>query len=336
MIVAGPAESRSSTGTGGLVRIGIGKTAYAVGVALCLGVLAACGHSGSAGAPPTSLPPATSQPTSSSPSTPTGAAYDDAQTVQAVLLAARNDLPLITAFDYQHLNADMAQGLAVTTGTFHKLYETTMRKTVFPRATKLHAVQTTTVSNVGLVGLGTTQAEVLAFGVEKVTDSTSSTPQVNALTASVVMTKVGSTWAVSDVHNNSADAIAAPGTQELKNAISVGQSEASALLTYHRKTFDADLARAEAGASGPLLADVKGQATKLREQMTSGHFDLKPQVHAAAIESVQPREVVLLVAVDTYQVPDHGKETLQLRERLEVDVVEAGTTWYVDTVSPVT
>lgn len=319
------------------MRIRKGTVGLALGLSMSVGLLAACSHSGSSGTQPTSLTPSTStEAISSSSAAPTGAAYEDSTTVQAVLLAARNDIPLVTAFDYQHLNADLTQGLAVTTGTFRKLYETTMRQTWFPRATKQHIVQTTTISNVGLVGLSATQAEVLAFGDEKATDSSSTTPQTNALTVSVLLTKVGSAWLISDVHNNSADPIAAPGTQELKNAVAAGQSETSALLSYHRKTFDADLARAQAGASGPLLADVKGQATKLRTQMTSGHFDLKAVMHAAAIESVAPREVVLLVAVDTYQVPDHGKETLQLHERLEVDVVEAGSTWYVDNVSPVT
>lgn len=320
------------------MRIGIGNAMRCgIGLALCAGLLAACTSSSTGATAPTragtSATPADS-PTSPS-ADPSGAAYDDPTAVQAVLAAARADFPLLTSYDYRHLTGDLGQGLAVTTGSFSSLYESTMRKTIFAQAAKLHVVQTTTVTNVGLVGLGATQAEALVFADEKVTDTSSKTPQLNGLATSVVLTKDGSAWKVSALRNNSADPPDAPGTTLLKQSVTVGEGEAAALLIYRRHSFAQDLATAEAGASGNLLTQVKSQAAKLQTQLITGHFDLTAEMHATAIESVTPRQVVLLVAADGYKVPDKGARTLQSRQRLEVDVVSDGQRWHVDNVTPV-
>lgn len=308
----------------------IGRTAAAVVCALlCAG---ACSRSPVGETLPTHTTPATSVPSSPHPA---GAAYDDPATVATVLAAARADLPIVTGYDYRHLDEDTAKGLAVSTGSFSAQYEAAMRDTVASLAVSSRTVQSTQVAEAGLVWLTSGKAEVLIFGQQTVTNKSTTSPRLDVLTAGVELTLTGGMWKVSSVRVGSSDQADPPGTKALKAAVAAGDAQATAMLTYRRHSFAQDAARAEAGATGTLLDSIRRDAATLRAQMQQGGFDLRGEIAGAGTVSVSPDHIVLLVAALGYKDPDSGAETLQTRTRFQVDLVDVGGTWRADDVKSV-
>lgn len=299
----------------------------AVYAVLCAGALGACSSGQGAAAPTIHT---SSSKVASSPARTAGAAYDDPATVAAVLAAARADVPVVTGYDYRHIDEDIARGLEVTTGRFSTQYESAMRDTVASLAVSSRTVQTTQVATAGLVWLTGGKAEVLVFGQQAITNKATTSPRLDQLTIGVEMTSKGGTWKVSDVIEGGADQPDPPGTQPLKAAVAAGVAQVTSMLTYGRSTFARDTARAEAGAVGAVLTDLRKNSPTLRTQMMQGGFDLRGEIGSAATVSVSADHVVLLVAAAGYRVPDHGSQTLQTRARFQVDLVDVGGTWRTD------
>lgn len=112
-------------------------------------------------------------------------------------------------------------------------------------------------------------------------------------------------------------------------AVDAASKQVINLLTYSRKSFDADYARTSAGATGALLKDLSVASNKssLLQQMTSGKFDLQGQVTAAAFEESSGANYAVLVSAQGYKVPDTGSKTLASTARFEVTMTQVKGKW---------
>jgi Mce-associated membrane protein len=129
-----------------------------------------------------------------------------------------------------------------------------------------------------------------------------------------------------DDHKDSSDASAFNSTEQA--AVSAATTQTINMLTYSRKSFDADFARALAGASGQLKSDLQKDKANTLKQLTTNKFDIKAQITDTALESGSASKgyLVLLVA-NGYRVDDAGTSSAAIPKRIELTMVKVGGKW---------
>lgn len=112
-------------------------------------------------------------------------------------------------------------------------------------------------------------------------------------------------------------------------AVDAASKQVINLLSYSRKNFQADYARAQAGSTGALAKDLTDATKKstLLQQMTSGKFDLQGDVTSVAFEQSNGTNYLVLVAAQGYKVPDSGSRTLASTARFEVTMTLTKGKW---------
>ncbi|HEV7193230.1 MAG TPA: hypothetical protein VGN35_08475 [Jatrophihabitantaceae bacterium] len=112
-------------------------------------------------------------------------------------------------------------------------------------------------------------------------------------------------------------------------AVDAASKQVINLLSYSRKSFDADYARARSGATGALAQDLSDAAKKntLLSQMTSGKFDLQGQVTASAFEESSGGNYAVLISAQGFKVPDSGSKTLASTARFEITMSQVKGKW---------
>jgi hypothetical protein len=120
-------------------------------------------------------------------------------------------------------------------------------------------------------------------------------------------------------------------------AVDAASKQVINLLSYSRKSFDADYARAMSGATGDLLKDLSDttKKTTLLQQMTTGKFDLQGQVTASAFEQSSGANYAVLISAQGYKVPDSGAKTLSSTARFEITMTRVKNKWLAGTLTSV-
>lgn len=118
-------------------------------------------------------------------------------------------------------------------------------------------------------------------------------------------------------------------------AVDAAKLQVKNMLTYSRSTFDADIARTEAGASGGLLSDLEKQKDTLKSQMTTGKFDLQGVITAWAFEESAGQNYSVLVSAQGWKIDSSGNRTLQTRARFEVTMNRSGGKWLASNLQSV-
>jgi hypothetical protein len=139
---------------------------------------------------------------------------------------------------------------------------------------------------------------------------------------------------VRDDNDRNAGARYAP-TGDQQQAVQTGATEAANLLTFSRKTFAADFARALGGATGSLKKDLTARKATTLSAMTKGKFDLTAKVVESAFENEQSGKVQLLVTVNGANVNDSGQTSAAAPQRLELTMVRSGTKWLASNLTSV-
>jgi hypothetical protein len=106
-----------------------------------------------------------------------GALIAQPDVATAFIAGAVSDIVAVTSYDYRTLDEALSNGLAVTTGTYRESYQSAMTGAVAENARRNHTVQTFDVLRVGIgaITANGTEARVLIFGKEHVTDDTEQT-----------------------------------------------------------------------------------------------------------------------------------------------------------------
>jgi cell division septation protein DedD len=115
-------------------------------------------------------------------------------------------------------------------------------------------------------------------------------------------------------------------TQQETAAMVAAGTEAANQLSYTRKTFPADFARALAGATGKLKADIEAQKDTILHTMTQHKFDLSAKVQHTALVGPTDRGNGYVVLVTVYGYTS-AQLDLPLPENLSMTMVNEHGTW---------
>jgi Mce-associated membrane protein len=118
-----------------------------------------------------------------------------------VLAPAKTAAARILSYDYRHIEQDAAQTSAVLTGVFRGQYEAVMRQQIVPQAPKQRAVVQAEVLAAGVTAVSPdgTQAVVLIFANQTVSNTSASQPRVDQVRVRLTLDRVGASWLVSKV-----------------------------------------------------------------------------------------------------------------------------------------
>lgn len=116
-------------------------------------------------------------------------------------------------------------------------------------------------------------------------------------------------------------------TDSQQEAVQAGATEAANLLTFTRKNFEANFARALKGTTGNLKKDLADRKKTTLSAMTKGKFDLKASVVESAFENEDGGKVLILVTLNGRNVSDSGTPSVATPQRLELTMVRSGSAW---------
>jgi Mce-associated membrane protein len=112
-----------------------------------------------------------------------------------------------------------------------------------------------------------------------------------------------------------------------RSAVTAAKQELINVLTYSRKTFDADYARTLNGATGALRDDLAKKKALTRQALTTGKIDLKGAVTAAAFEQHVGDSTVVLLSATGYTVGADGVPVPKSIDRFELTMVNVKGKW---------
>jgi hypothetical protein len=121
-----------------------------------------------------------------------------------VVAAAKQEVPLVTSYDYRKLDPGLKAALALTTGNFTKELTQTWNTLIKVSAPQVKAVQTVSATEAGIESLSRNgrQALVLVFGQGSVTSantSPSGSPRLDLLSVRVTLDLVRGKWLIAEL-----------------------------------------------------------------------------------------------------------------------------------------
>jgi hypothetical protein len=114
-------------------------------------------------------------------------------------------------------------------------------------------------------------------------------------------------------------------TSDEQAAITAARIETTNLLSYSRKSFDADWNRALAGAGGQLKSDLVQDKQTTLDQLTKGKFDVTATVTDAAIAGGDGKHgIQVLVVASGHRSNDPASA---VPSRIELTMTRIGGRW---------
>lgn len=147
-----------------------------------------------------------------------------------------------------------------------------------------------------------------------------------ALLAGLLVVLIVHTDAVAQGNTRDAGSLVAP-TADQQRAVQSAAIEAADLTTLSRARFEADFARALAGATGDLRHDLVSKKSAYLSAMRAGRFDLRSSVVESAFESQTGGKVLALVTLNGSHVVDKVTSPVTTPQRLELTMVKSGGKW---------
>jgi Mce-associated membrane protein len=128
-------------------------------------------------------------------------------------------------------------------------------------------------------------------------------------------------------HHRSAIGNSALSSDE-RAAMQAARVETVNLLTYARKTFDADWARALSGATGQLKGDLQTDKKTTLENLTKNKFDVTATVSDVALAGGDAKSgYQVLVVASGHRVDDSGTPSAAIPSRLQLTMTEVHGKW---------
>lgn len=259
-----------------------------------------------------------------------GARLDNPDLATAFLAGAASDIVAVTTYDYRSLDEALQAGLSVTTGRYRTAYEQALTGPLAAAARSGHVVHEFAVLKLGIGAMNAagTEATVLIFGQQQVTDDTTHGKPVNsAVTLVATIQRSGPQYLISDLAQDANPGLP-PGSPDLTVAADSAATEVVNMLSYRRAAFAADLQRALSGATGALHTQLQQAAAATKAAMTKGGFDLSGTVTAVAVEQAQGDTVTMLVAATVNRLAAASGAARSTPVRYEITVNRtAGGAW---------
>jgi Mce-associated membrane protein len=124
-------------------------------------------------------------------------------------------------------------------------------------------------------------------------------------------------------------------TSSEQQAVDAAAKQVVNILTYSRKSFDADYARTLSGATGALRSDLAKQRATLKSQMIKGKYDLQGAVTSSAFEQINDKTSLVLVSAQGYKLPSGKPRTLASTARFEITMKSVNGKWLASDLSSV-
>ncbi|MEO6885070.1 MAG: hypothetical protein ABI232_02130 [Jatrophihabitantaceae bacterium] len=121
-------------------------------------------------------------------------------------------------------------------------------------------------------------------------------------------------------------------TADESAAMTAASVEAVNILTYTRKSFDADYQRALDGTTGALTSDLQGLKATTLSQMNSKKVDLKADVTDVALETSSEQGMVVLVVANGFTVTDAGVAAPTGVQRVSLTLVNVKGKWLANDI----
>ena len=111
-------------------------------------------------------------------------------------------------------------------------------------------------------------------------------------------------------------------------AMQAARIETVNLLTYARKSFDADWARAMAGATGQLKSDLQTDKATTQQNLTKNKFDVTATVTDVGLVGGDTRSgFQVLVVASGHRVDDSGTPSAAIPSRIQLTMTKAAGKW---------
>jgi len=126
-------------------------------------------------------------------------------------------------------------------------------------------------------------------------------------------------------------------TAAQSEVVTAAATEAANIITFSRKTFEADFARALKGTTGSLKTDLEGKKGLTLTTMTDGKFDLKATVGSSAYVSKTDdgKGTLVLVTLNAFKVADATSGSSATVQRVELTMIKVGNSWLASNLSAV-
>ena len=117
-------------------------------------------------------------------------------------------------------------------------------------------------------------------------------------------------------------------SSDVHAAVVAADTEATNLLTYSRKTFQADMQRALDGATGGVRSDLKSKESQLLTALNKTKLDARGDVLTSAYAGTDGKKILVLVTLDDYRVDATGKAaSSKTIQRFELSMVNQKGHW---------
>lgn len=160
-----------------------------------------------------------------------------------------------------------------------------------------------------------------------------SAPSVTAVvlalvTAGLLVTLVGFIRPARAEHTANRASGAAAFTEDEQRAMAAAKVELVNLLTYSRKSFDADYKRALAGTTGQLHSDLADGEANTKKKLDEGKFDLKAEVTNTAVAGSDDHGGInVLLVANGYRVDDSGTRSIAVPNRIKLTMTKVDGKW---------
>jgi len=126
-------------------------------------------------------------------------------------------------------------------------------------------------------------------------------------------------------------------SSEQADVVTAAATEAANIITFSRRTFDADFARATNGTTGSLKTDLLGKKALTLTTMTQGKFDLKATVGASAYagKTDDGKSTLVLVTLNAFKVADSSTGSTASVQRFQMTMVKVGKSWLASNLAAV-
>lgn len=261
-----------------------------------------------------------------------GAWLSDPATVRAVLAAARRGLAATSTYDYRRLDRFREAIRTATTQPLTGQLLATVDGAIASAGTRLHVVQVATIDEAG-IGPITSEgvATVLSFGQVEVHSTKYPHGHRQSFDVVAKLQQDGGHWLLSGLSGDGDIVGAPPGTPALADAADAARQGLRSLVSFHRRGFAADFARALAATTGALRRQLAADRAKTLRAVEQGDFDLVGVVRALAVESARGDTVTVLAQLDGYQVTN-GRRGMATKRSLKATLVRSGGRWLLSAV----
>lgn len=279
-------------------------------------------------------------PTTSTAAKPAAAAVaqlNHADTVTAVLKAAKQDFETLFTYDYRNLDRYRTAGLKVTAEPYSTKYGKGLSGATAAEVRQLQQVQVPTARHAGIVSLTDheTAAVVIVNGSLVTSSADTPAPTTKATTVGLHLKLVGRAWRVSNLVEGGKVLGTVPANHELDTVLQTTRGCIDRIFGLSRARFDADFAGVLGCTTGELHGHLQLSRASQRKTLTDGEYDLSSKIVGLGVAATTGNSVEILVVLDEYRLARQGSKSGPYPLVFDVIALRANGKWLLSAAAQV-